>query len=175
MTKMYRLITALVLVLVLASAVPASAQGVVSLTIDELQFDQFPQSQALVTVRNENGVPIPGVTIAFAYTTATPYIVGEDFQWNPPAPRRADIVPTRGGGEIEHVQGSVVEKGEPGGVTVYVFEPEYSSDFVTGAGALADHTGLYMVFQLRRTGVEPLSERLAKLEARIQALEAGSG
>ena len=39
MTKMYRLITALVLVLVLASAVPASAQGVVSLTIDELTME----------------------------------------------------------------------------------------------------------------------------------------
>jgi hypothetical protein len=51
-------------------------------------------------------------------------------------------------------------------------EPEYSSDVVTGAGMLADHTGLHLTFQLRRSGVVPLAERLAIIEARLAALEA---
>jgi hypothetical protein len=34
---------------------------------------------------------------------------------------------------------------------------------------------LYMIFQLRRTGVKPLAEHLAELEARVAALEGGGG
>jgi hypothetical protein len=37
---------------------------------------------------------------------------------------------------------------------------------------LADHTGLHLTFQLRRTGVMPLMDRIADLEARVAALEA---
>jgi hypothetical protein len=135
----------------------------------------FEEGRIIVLVVDENGIPVPSVAVAFAYSTAEPYVVPEDFQWSPPAPRRADIVVTRGSGEIEHIQGSVVEKGQPGGVTVCVLEPEYASDVVTGAGALADHTGLYMIFQLQRKGVKSWSERLTELEARLQALEAGGG
>ena len=135
----------------------------------------FEEQRLIVLVVDENGIPIPGVTVAFAYSTASPYIVGDDFKWTPPPPQRADIVPTRGSGEIEHVQGSVVADGEAGGVTVCILEPEYASDVVTGAGMLPDHTGLYMIFQLRRTGMKPLQERLGELEARVAALEGGSG
>jgi VWFA-related protein len=46
------------LVLLLASVLPVSAQGVVNLTIDDLRFEQFPTVETRVTVRNENGVPI---------------------------------------------------------------------------------------------------------------------
>jgi VWFA-related protein len=56
------LIAALILMLALGMAVPVQSQGVVSLSIDELQFDSFPQSIVLLTVRNENGVPITGLT-----------------------------------------------------------------------------------------------------------------
>jgi hypothetical protein len=84
-------------------------------------------------------------------------------------------VPTQGSGQIDQIQGSVVREGEPGGVTVYVLEPEYASDYVTGAGMLPDHTGLHLTFQLRRQGVKPLTERLAEIEARLAALESGSG
>lgn len=135
----------------------------------------FEEQRIIVLTVDENGVPLPGVMVAFTYSTATPYVVGEEFEWAPPSPRRADIVPTRGSGEIEHIQGSIVEKGQPGGVTVCILEPEYSSDVVTGAGMLADHTGLYMIYQLQRTGVKPWSERLAELEARLQAIEARIG
>jgi VWFA-related protein len=51
----------LALLLLLGSAWPASAQGVVSLTIDDLVFDEFPVVLIPVTVRNENGVPIVGL------------------------------------------------------------------------------------------------------------------
>lgn len=39
----------------------SSAQGVVNLTIDDLNLDEFPTTRTLVTVRNENGVPIVGL------------------------------------------------------------------------------------------------------------------
>jgi VWFA-related protein len=52
---------ALMVVLVLGSALPASAQGVVNLSIDNLQMDEFPKAKVVVTVRNENGVPIVGL------------------------------------------------------------------------------------------------------------------
>ncbi|GIK41594.1 MAG: hypothetical protein KJ077_19715 [Anaerolineae bacterium] len=131
----------------------------------------FEEQRLIVLAVDENGLPLPGVMVAFAYSTAHPYLVDEKFLWQPPSPRRADIFPTRGSGEIEHIQGSVVQAGEPGGVTVCILEPEYSSDVVTGAGMLADHTGLYLVFQLRRTGVEPIVERLARLEAEVAVLK----
>jgi VWFA-related protein len=57
--KKARLVMAvLILVLLLAGALPAGAQGVVNVSIDDLQMDQFPKVTAMVTVRNENGVPI---------------------------------------------------------------------------------------------------------------------
>jgi VWFA-related protein len=52
---------ALILLLLAGGAAPARAQGVVSLSIDDLRFEAYPAGQALVTVRNENGVPIGGL------------------------------------------------------------------------------------------------------------------
>jgi VWFA-related protein len=54
-------VAALVLAMLLVSVVPISGQGLVSVSIDELQFDEYPKVKALVTVRNENGVPIAGL------------------------------------------------------------------------------------------------------------------
>jgi VWFA-related protein len=62
MRKAYLVFVALILVVLLASAVPAYAQGVVSLSVDALEHDQFPTAHVLVTVRNENGVPIAGLS-----------------------------------------------------------------------------------------------------------------
>jgi hypothetical protein len=59
------------------------------------------------------------------------------------------VVPTGGGGEIDEVQGSTIEEGGSGGMTVCVLDPANSSDVVLGAGMLADHSGLYLTFQLR--------------------------
>ncbi len=56
-----RIVVVPILVLLLGSALPASAQGVVNLSIDGLQLDEFPKAKVMVTVRNENGVPIVGV------------------------------------------------------------------------------------------------------------------
>lgn len=132
----------------------------------------FEEQRIIVLVVDENGFPLPGVRVAFSYSTADLYTISPDFLWNPPPPQQAFIVPTAGSGQIDQIQGSAVKPGQPGGITVYLFEPEYSSDVVTGAGMLADHTGLHLTFQLRRTGVVPLMDRLANLEARLAALEA---
>lgn len=61
MKQRWSTISVLCLVLLLGNILTASAQGVVSLTIDNLRFEEFPQAQAYVTVRNENGVPITGL------------------------------------------------------------------------------------------------------------------
>lgn len=51
-------IITVILLLLLGSAVPSSAQGVVNLSIDDLHLDEFPRAEVLVTVRDANGVPI---------------------------------------------------------------------------------------------------------------------
>lgn len=136
------------------------------------QPKSFEEQRVVVLVVDENGFPIPNVRVSFSYSTANQYVVTPDFLWSPPSPPRAFIVPTASSGQIDQIQGSGVKKGEPGGITVYLFEPQYSSDVITGAGMLSDHTGLYLTFQLRRNGVVPLMDRLANLEARVAALEA---
>ena len=141
------------------------------INIRRTQPKTFEELRLIVLVVDENGFPMSGVKVAFSYSTANQYTVGQDFTWSPPSPRRADIFPTEGSGQIEHVQGGVVKQGEPGGITCYIVEPKYSSDIITGAGALADHTGMHLTFQLRRPGVVPLSDRLASIEARLDALE----
>jgi len=157
----------------LHSATPTEAGAFRLIDIRRTKPKTWMEQRIIVLVVDENGIPMPGVMVAFAYSTAPQYLVDENFKWAPPSPRKAEIYPTRGSGEIEHIQGSVVIEGQAGGVTVCILEPEYSSDVVTGAGMLADHTGLYMIFQLRRTGVEPITDRLAALEAKVQALEGG--
>lgn len=131
----------------------------------------FEEQRIIVLVIDENGFPMPNVPVAFSYSSAEQYTLTEDFMWTPPSPQKAFIVPTTGSGQIEQIQGGGVEKGQPGGVTVYVLTPEHSSDYVTGAGMLADHTGLHFTFQLRRTGIKSLLERLEDIENRLKVLE----
>jgi len=131
----------------------------------------FEEQRVIVLVVDENGFPMPNVKVAYSYSTADQYTLTPDFLWTPPSPQKAFIVPTQGSGQIDQVQGGGVKAGQPGGVTVYLLEPEYSCDVVSGAGMLADHTGLHLTYQLRRTGVVPLLERLANIEARLKILE----
>lgn len=132
----------------------------------------FEEQRVIVLVVDENGFPMPNIRVAFSYSTADWYALTPDFLWAPPGVGRAFVVPTAGSGQIDQIQGSAVRQGQPGGITVYILEPEYSSDVVAGAGMLADHTGLHLTYQLRRTGVVPLIERIADLEGRVAALEA---
>jgi hypothetical protein len=156
----------------LQKAVPTE-KGVFRLVgIRRTKPKSFEEQRVIVLVVDENGFLMPNVRVAFSYSTADGYVLTPDFLWSPPPPSKAFIVPTAGSGQIDQVQGSAVRPGEPGGITVYMLEPEYSSDVVTGAGMLADHTGLHLIYQLRRTGIVPLMERIANLEARVVALEA---
>lgn len=118
-----------------------------------------------VLVLDENGFPVPGVIVAFSYSTAMPYQLNPNWKWNPPAPHRAFLASTTGAGQIDQVQGSAVNEGEPGGVTVYVLDPELPSDYVTGCGMLADHTGLHLTFRL--VGPLSLEERVSRIEERL--------
>lgn len=131
----------------------------------------FEELRIVVLVVDENGIPLPGVKVAFSYSTAGRFLVGDDFLWTPPS-QQAFIVPTEGSGQIDQVQGSVIEDGQQGGVTVFIVMPEYSSDVVVGMGALADHTGVHLTYQLQRTGVKPMRQVLQNLEERVSALEA---
>lgn len=136
--------------------------------------NSFEGQRVTVLVIDENGFPIPGVKVAFSFSTAEYYTLTPGFLWTPPPPRQAFIVPTQGSGQIDQIQNDPVKQGQPGGITVYVLEPEFSSDYVSGAGMLADHTGLHLTFQLRRTGVKPLMEVVADLERRVSELEAAT-
>jgi len=131
----------------------------------------FEEQRVIVMVVDENGFPIPNIAVAFAYSTASNFALAPDFLWTPPSPQKALIVPTQGSGQIDQIQGSGVNAGEPGGITAYILTPEYSSDVVTGVGMLADHTGLHLTFQLRRNRVRPIMERLEELEARTDTTE----
>lgn len=131
----------------------------------------FEEQRIVVLVVDENGFPMPNIRAAFSYNTADQYVLTPDFLWSPPPPPRAFIVPTEGSGQIDQYQGSVVTKGQPGGVSVYLLEPEWSSDVVTGMGALSDHTGIHLTFQLRRNGVVSLRDEIEQLKARVGALE----
>ncbi|MEW5959813.1 MAG: hypothetical protein AB1801_18970 [Chloroflexota bacterium] len=159
----------------LQKATPTSAGVFRLVNIRRTEPRSFEEQRVIVLVVDENGFPIPNVKVAFSYSTAERYLVTPDFLWTPPLPHQAFVVPTQGSGQIDQIQGSPVKQGEPGGITVYLLDPEYASDVVTGAGMLADHTGLHLTFQLRRTGVTPLLERLAGIEARLEALETASG
>lgn len=131
----------------------------------------FQSQRITVRVVDENGFALAGVRVAFAYSTADPYFITSDFVWMPPGPQRAFITLTQGSGQCDQIQGSAVKQGEPGGVTVHILEPEYSSDIVKGLGMLADHTGLALTFQLRRAGVVSFQEQLSRLEERVKVLE----
>ncbi len=60
-TRWLALVAVLILALSTASLVPVAAQGPVNVAIDSLDLDAFPRGQVRVTVRDANGVPIPGL------------------------------------------------------------------------------------------------------------------
>lgn len=126
----------------------------------------FQEQRIIVDVFDENGFGMLDIPIAFSYSTANALQLTEDFVWSPPV-SRAFVTPTQPGGRADQIQGSSVRQGEPGGITVVVLHPLYSSDVVTGLGALHDHTGLRLQFQLQRPGVKSFEERLRALEAAL--------
>lgn len=128
------------------------------------QAKSFQELRIIVDLIDENGFGLPDIPVAFAYSTADFVTLTPDFLWTPPS-QNIFKAPTQPGGRAEQIQGSVVKEGQPGGITVFVFHPLYSSDAVAGAGALADHSGLRLRFQLKRPGVKSFEERLADLEA----------
>jgi len=128
------------------------------------------ENRLIVRTIDENGGPVANVPIAFSYSTADQYPLTENFLWRPPS-RQAFVVETGGDGQEEQIQNKPVKQNEPGGITVYCLTPEFSSDYVTGLGALADHTGLFLTFQLRRPGVLPYVSQIKALTARLQTFE----
>ena len=158
----------------LFSAIPAKMGCYRLVDARRTEGSSYQGQRITVLVIDENGVAIPGIPVGFSYSTADKYTLTTDFDWQPPGPHRAFIARTGGSGEIDMVLGAdgVVKSGGAGGVSVYILQAEHSSDVITGCGQLADHTGMYLVFQLLRAGVEPLDKRLGGIEARLAALEA---
>lgn len=155
----------------LFSATPTTAGVYRLVQARRTQGSGYQGQRITVLVVDENGQALAGVPVAFSYSTADKYTLTSDFAWQPPGPHRAFIARTAGGGEIDMVQGDVVKANEPGGMTVYILDPAFSSDVITGCGQLADHTGMYLTMQLRRANVVPLAERLSGIEARLERLE----
>lgn len=157
---------------VVYSALPTTGGAYRLVAARRTAGNSFEGQRITVLVVDENGAPLPGVPVAFSYSTADRFTLTSDFEWVPPQPFRAFVARTEGSGQIDQIQGDVVKSGGAGGVTVYILDPAHSSDIVTGCGQLADHTGLHLTYQLRRAGVIPLPDRLANIEARLKALEA---
>lgn len=81
----------------MAAVIPATptAQGVYRLVAARRTEGRGFQGQRItVLVVDENGVAMPGVPIAFSYSTADQYLLTSDFAWTPPTPHRAFIVRT---------------------------------------------------------------------------------
>lgn len=137
----------------------------------------FEGQRIKVLVIDENNFPVPNVTVAFSFSTAPAFVLAPNYEWIPPYPHKAVVTKTDGGGQTDLVLGAegVIKDGERGGLTVYLLEPQFASDVVSGVGMLADHTGLHLTFQLRRAGVRPLREMVSDLEARLAAVEAHIG
>lgn len=157
----------------LVPATPTAAGVYRLIDIQPTRPKSYQELRIIVQVVDENGLPLSGVPVAFSYDTARSYFVDPAFAWSPPHPWQADVVPTTGAGEIEHIQGSVIKQGDVGGITAYILDPDHSSDVVAHIGALADHTGLRLKYQLRRAGVLTLEERFKRIEDRLNVLEQG--
>jgi len=151
----------------MANLIPTSFNPAFKLVdIKETKPKSGQELKVIVTVLDQDGYIMPGVNVAFSYSTSSPYTISSDSVWNPPGPRLADIVQTVGGLPAEHVQGSVVKQGQPGGITVYILEPESAaSDVVTGMGALHDHTGVHLIFQYKDSSRLTIKERLVNIES----------
>lgn len=130
----------------------------------------FEEQRLIALVVDENNRPLANVPVAFLYSTGNTQ-EAYDFAWQVPRPFRGDIVYTEGSGQIEHIQGSAIQPGQPGGVTVCVADPAIASDVIVGAGMLADHTGLHLTFQLQRAGVVAVADRLDAITERLQSIE----
>lgn len=134
--------------------------------IDPTAPKSFQELRVIVDVIDENGFGLIDIPVAFAYSTANLMPLTDDFKWQPPV-NRAFVTPTQPGGRAEQIQGSTVKEGGAGGITVFIVHPLYSSDIVSGVGALADHTGLRLRFKLNRPGVKSLLQRIEALEAKL--------
>jgi VWFA-related protein len=59
MIRWLTLVAVLIVALLASSLLPAIAQGPVNITVDDINLDDLPRGQVMVTVRDANGVPIP--------------------------------------------------------------------------------------------------------------------
>lgn len=161
----------------LHKAVPTE-RGVIRLVdVRRTEPGGYEEGRIGVLVVDESGFPIPGVKVAFSFSTAKHYTLEDTWLWVPPSPRRAFIGITSGAGQTDMILGAegVVKAGEAGGVTVYCLEPIYSCDCVTGLGMLANHEALSLTFQLQRRGHVGLDLQMTRIEARLDKLEAAVG
>lgn len=124
-----------------------------------------------VQVLGPEAQPAPGIDVGFFFSSGRTWLPSEDFAWSPPHPWVGDVFATKGSGEIDHIQGSAIKQGQRGGITVSVLHPLFSSDVITGAGMLADHTGLFLTYMVIPTGYIPLREQVARLTERLKQLE----
>jgi len=130
----------------------------------------------VVLVLDQNYRPIPLMPVAFAWDTYKERYSLDGFKWTPPGAgpehkRVAFIEPTQGSGQIDVIQGSGIEKGGKGGTRVWVHHPLLPSAYVDGAGMLADHSGMFIVFVAELVGVLPLEKRLEIIELRLNNMQ----
>lgn len=139
-------------------------------SVERTRPGSWEEQRIIVEVGDESDLPFRA-NVAFSFSTAPRVLFGSEYEWRPPITRGV-VLATRCG-EVEHIQGSYIRPGEPGGVTVVVVHPLYSSDCLPGCGMLQDHTGMRIRFRLVRPGVLSYREEILDLKRRVAALEKG--
>lgn len=154
----------------LAKAVPTE-HGAIRLVGARRTTSGALNQRITVQVLTAEGAPVPGVDVGFFFSTGKTWLPSVDFVWPPPRPWTGDVFATSGSGEIDHVQGSVIKAGQSGGITVCCLHPLLASDVVSGAGMLADHTGLWFTYMVMPNGYVSTADRLKRLETKFEEFQ----
>lgn len=136
------------------------------------------ESHHQVLVIDEDGRPLGGVGVLFAFSTGPAVAPRPRVNYWTGAPRilNGNYQRTNLAGEARHTFGE-------GGETIWVWDVrsetlELSSDVVFDCRWIPErfnHTGLKLTFQRRRKGIVPIKRRLADIEDRLTKLEAARG
>lgn len=157
--------------MVLDNSIPTTEAG--KFWLEDIKWDYSGDSELAVTVVvvDENNIPMHSVPVGFFFDTGTPMPV-HNLNWNTGLLPKGTMDTTYGGVPAQLILGAdgVIKKGEPGGVSVAVMHPDFSSVVLKGAGMKADHTGMIITFKLQRAGVQSYEERITQLEAQVAEL-----
>ncbi len=131
-----------------------------------------------VEVIDENGFPLRGIWVIFGFDSGPDINLSpvENHWINPPRNLKGNAQKTNGAGYAEHTFGE-------GGENIWVWDIESDGilrlpspivencTWQTPPIGRFNHTGVKLVFQRKRKGVVPFSDKVKNLENRIASIE----